>query len=465
MAGMNFLKSRSPAKSIVSGLTGQRRSRERCLAGFGFRSGRLLSVVFAVLASSSSLSFLSSRGQDAKSGRAGSSDVRRREALEGAAAALTGGAAAASPLVVAAPASLALTSDERRMANLFEAVTPGVVSISKYPPSASLGEAGRSSGSGFVWDGKHIVTNFHVVNGMQKPYVTFLSKAKDQGSTPKPAGFAAKQVRTTIPTEVLGSDAQSDVAVLRLMNTTWDNEPIPKDLVKLLPRGCSSDLVVGQDVLAFGNPFGLEHSLSRGIISGVRRTMEGSGGRPINGVIQTDASINPGNSGGPLLNSDGQVIGVNTAILTGSGTFAGVGLAIPIDLVKNNVESIFAKGFVRRPFLGITFAPDSMSEELQLNGIMVIKVVPDGPAGKAGIRPVRAGRLGDVVVSIDGGRVRTSDDLFKVLDKRAPGDTIILNVQRASSDPASDIYESQNVTVTLGETGQKKEEVPAPADD
>merc|ERR550532_2452741 len=165
-----------------------------------------------------------------------------------------------------------------------------------------------------------------------------------------------------------------------------------------LPRGNSANLLVGQNVFAFGNPFGLEHSLSRGIISGVSRKMESAAGRPINGVIQTDASINPGNSGGPLLNSEGQVIGVNTAILTGSGTFSGVGLAIPIDTVARNVESIIAKGFVKRPVLGIIFAPDVLSEELNLNGIMVMKVVPGGPAETAGVRPMRGGRLGDVVL-------------------------------------------------------------------
>jgi len=219
-----------------------------------------------------------------------------------------------------------------------------------------------------------------------------------------------------------------------------------------LPRSSSNNLLVGQNVFAFGNPFGLEHSMSRGIISGVARKMEGAGGRPINGVIQTDASINPGNSGGPLLDSDGNVIGVNTAILTGSGTFAGVGLAIPIDTVSRNVESIISKGFVRRPRLGIVFAPDVMSEELQLNGIMVMKVAPDGPAASAGVRPMRGGRLGDVVVSMDGKRVASTDDLFGVLEQKAPGDLVKLVVQRASTDAESDKYEEVELKVTLGIT-------------
>jgi 2-alkenal reductase len=220
--------------------------------------------------------------------------------------------------------------------------------------------------------------------------------------------------------------------------------------MQALSRGTSNNLLVGQNVFAFGNPFGLEHSLSRGIISGVSRKMEGAGGRPISGVIQTDASINPGNSGGPLLNSEGKVIGVNTAILTGSGTFAGVGLAIPIDLVQKNVDSIIAKGFVRRPVLGIVFAPDVMAEELQLPGIMVMKVVPGGPADQAGVRSMRGGRLGDVVLGMEGKKVSSTDDLFGILEQKAPGDTISLTVQRATTDVDSDKTEEKVLKVTLG---------------
>jgi len=284
-----------------------------------------------------------------------------------------------------------------------------------------------------------VVTNFHVITGMDKPYVTFLSKDPTE----------ATERRTTLDSTIIGSDAASDIAVLQI-GTTRDGQVPPKGLVRPLLVGTSNDLVVGQDVFAFGNPFGLEHSLSRGIVSGVSRTMEGAGGRPINGVIQTDASINPGNSGGPLLNSDGKVIGVNTAILTGSGTFAGVGLAIPIDTVAKNVESIIAKGFVRRPFLGIVFAPDVMVDELQLNGIMVMKVVPGGPAEAAGVRPMRGGRLGDVVVGIDSKRITSSDDLFKLLDLHQPGDNITMTVQRPSADIDSDKYEDVKLKVMLG---------------
>jgi len=329
---------------------------------------------------------------------------------------------------------------------LFEKVTPGVVSISKEPPAATQGierqtQAQSIAGSGFVWDENHVVTNNHVISSIEKPYVTFLIKDKATNT----------DKRTTLDAAIVGTDPASDVAVLRVGARSRDaSESAPRTLMSPLSRGASNNLLVGQNVFAFGNPFGLEHSLSRGIISGVSRKMESSEGRPINGVIQTDASINPGNSGGPLLNSDGQVIGVNTAILTGSGTFSGVGLAIPIDTVARNVESIIAKGFVKRPVLGIVFAPDVLSEELNLNGIMVMKVVPGGPAETAGVRPMRGGRLGDVVVKMEGKTVGSTDDIFGILDQRSPGDKVDLTVQRASEDASSDAYKNMTFQVQLG---------------
>lgn len=379
---------------------------------------------------------------------------------------------------LAVPPAMSLNADEQQVTTLFEKVTPGVVSISKEPPAVGANEdrAPSISGSGFVWDKNHIVTNAHVIAGSEKPFVTFLMKDPKSG----------RDRRTTLDAVVVGADTASDVAVLRVgdrMSMAEAQKPsatsaaapqakkapagkkasassatapqaAQQDLMMPLPKGASSSLLVGQNVYAFGNPFGLEHSLSRGIISGLSRKMEGGGGRPISGVIQTDASINPGNSGGPLLNSDGQVIGVNTAILSGSGAFAGVGLAIPIDTVSKNVESIIAKGFVRRPVLGIVFAPDIMADELQLNGIMVMRVVKGGPADEAGVRPMRGGRLGDIVVSLDGKRVSSTDDLFAFLDTKAPGQRISMMVQRPSAKEDSDGYEDVMLTVELGQAQQ-----------
>ncbi|CAK0880763.1 unnamed protein product [Prorocentrum cordatum] len=295
-----------------------------------------------------------------------------------------------------------MSQDEKQATKLFERTTPGVVSISKDPAPAQAatisgdeGSVGSIQGSGFVWDDSHVVTNSHVIQGISKPYVTFLTSDPRTG----------KVRRTTLDAVVVGSDTVSDVAVLRVEpRGRGQADGVPPDLMQALPRGTSSNLLVGQNVFAFGNPFGLEHSLSRGIISGVSRKMEGAGGRPISGVIQTD----------------------------------------------RNVDSIIAKGFVRRPVLGIVFAPDVMSEELQLPGIMVMKVVPGGPADLAGVRPMRGGRLGDVVLGMEGRRVSSTDDLFGVLEQKKPGDTISLTVQRATTDVESDRTEEKVLTVTLG---------------
>eukprot|EP00435_Cladocopium_sp_Y103_P032414 s2270_g8.t1 len=347
------------------------------------------------------------------------------------------------PLLGAEPAN-ALSKDETLVTSLFERVTPGVVSIAKEaPPEDSLGTKPSAglAGSGFVWDNRHVVTNYHVINELQTPFVTFLLNDK--------SGIK----RMSYLAQVVGYDTTSDVAVLEVQSQ--DKSSLPKGLMQPLLRGHSDKLLVGQNVFAFGNPFGLEHSLSRGIISGVSRKMEGTGGRPISGVIQTDASINPGNSGGPLLNSDGEVIGVNTAILSGSGMFAGVGLAVPIDTVSKNVESIISKGFVKRPLLGLIFAPDVMDQELQLNGIMVMKVIPGGPAESAGVRPMRGGRLGDVVVAMDGKKISSTDDLFGMLETRAPGDLVKLRLQRPNADLDSEVMEEIEVPIKLGQATDK----------
>eukprot|EP00931_Biecheleriopsis_adriatica_P115937 TRINITY_DN91671_c0_g1_i1.p1 TRINITY_DN91671_c0_g1~~TRINITY_DN91671_c0_g1_i1.p1 ORF type:complete len:456 (+),score=88.09 TRINITY_DN91671_c0_g1_i1:58-1425(+) len=338
--------------------------------------------------------------------------------------------------------AVALNGDERQVTTLFERVTPGVVSIMREAPLQDSDSAERPTpgitGSGFVWDDQHIVTNYHVTDGIQQPYVAFIQRDKE-----------GMNKRVALPADVIGFDAASDVSVLRVKGK--DGKAPSKDLMQALILGRSDNLLVGQNVFAFGNPFGLEHSLSRGIISGVMRKLEGAGGRPISGVIQTDASINPGNSGGPLLNSDGEVIGVNTAILSGSGMFAGVGLAIPMDTVRKNVESIISKGFVKRPLLGIVFAPDVMDQELQLNGVMVMKVVPGGPAASAGMRPMRGGRLGDVVIEIDGKRIGSTDDVFALLELRSPGDILKAKVQRPSADVDSDKYEEVIIPIRLGQ--------------
>jgi 2-alkenal reductase len=194
--------------------------------------------------------------------------------------------------------------------------------------------------------------------------------------------------------------------------------------------------------------------MSLGVISGVSREMPmGFGSRPMGGVIQTDAAINPGNSGGPLLDSDGRVVGMNTGIISDSGSFGGVGLAIPIDLVQHHVGNMMANGYVDRAALGVTFAPSGMAQALGIDGVIVMKVAPEGPASKAGVRALRKGRLGDVIVSIEGKRVSSSSDVVRVLDELAPGRSIKVQLKRASQDLGSDKYDLVDLNVELASSG------------
>jgi len=197
--------------------------------------------------------------------------------------------------------------------------------------------------------------------------------------------------------------------------------------------------------------------MSRGVISGLSRTMQsGVPGRPIRGVIQTDASINPGNSGGPLLDSDGNVIGLNSAILSSTGTFSGIGLAIPIDTVKRNVGSMISNGFVSRSSLGVVLAPEYLTEVLGVkNGAMVMKVFPGSPAQQAGVQAMRRGHIGDVIVGMAGKPVTSTADVFNILETSAPGDDLPLQIRRVSADADNDEFEVVSVTVRLGASNSK----------
>eukprot|EP00439_Symbiodinium_sp_Y106_P069393 s678_g11.t3 len=243
---------------------------------------------------------------------------------------------------------------------------------------------------------------------------------------------------------VVGADPLSDIAILQV--NAEENAHVAS-LMQPLSRGASEFLKPGQEVFALGNPFGLEHSMSKGVISGVSRSMEGTAGWPMSGIIQTDASINPGNSGGPLLNSEGSVVGVNTAILSTSGTFSGVGFALPIDTVQKNVESMIEEGYVTRPSIGVELAPDEVSESLGVPGAMVMKVVPGGPAQRAGMRALRSGQLGDVIVKMGSRPIASSSDVFRYLDQRQPGELVVMSVQRASSDLTSDDPDIVDITM------------------
>lgn len=317
-------------------------------------------------------------------------------------------------------ASTRLTSDETSTIRLFNRNTPSVVFITNLATrrdafTLNALEVPQGAGSGFVWDSNgHILTNYHVIRGASEVRIT-LSSGSDYAAT------------------VVGVDEDRDVAVLKI-----DLKGNAKDaqLLKPLQLGSSSDLQVGQRVYAIGNPFGLDHTLTTGVISGVQREISsGNTGRPIEGIIQTDAAINPGNSGGPLLSSSGSVIGINTAIFSPSGANAGVGFAIPVDLVKNSAEQILKCGFVVRPIIGISFAPDAAVEQLGVTGVLVLDARIGGPAAKAGVHGTTRdeyGRLvlGDIILSVDGKKVKTASDLYRALDKSNIGDSLDVELLR-----------------------------------
>ncbi|MFN3786655.1 MAG: S1C family serine protease, partial [Thiothrix sp.] len=259
-------------------------------------------------------------------------------------------------------------------------------------------EIPRGTGTGFVWDeAGHIVTNYHVVEG----HGTAKVRLADQRV------FDAK---------VVGASPRHDLAVLQLQSTV--------DMPPPVSIGTSSDLRVGQKVFAIGNPFGLDHTLTSGIISALQRSIDNEDGASMEGLIQTDAAINPGNSGGPLLDSAGRLIGVNVAIYSPSGASAGIGFAIPVDVVNRVVPRLVKDGRYTRPILGIA-ADDSISERvtarLKTQGVLVLEVQPGSPAAQAGIRATELTAddeliLGDIIQAIDGKPVASVNDLNNLLD-------------------------------------------------
>ncbi|KHN27431.1 Protease Do-like 1, chloroplastic [Glycine soja] len=308
-----------------------------------------------------------------------------------------------------------LQSDELATVRLFQENTPSVVYITNLAVkqdafTLDVLEVPQGSGSGFVWDKEgHIVTNYHVIRGASDLKVTLADQS-------------------TLDAIVVGFDQDKDVAVLRV--------DAPKDKLRPIPIGVSADLLVGQKVYAIGNPFGLDHTLTTGVISGLRREISSAAtGRPIQDVIQTDAAINPGNSGGPLLDSSGNLIGINTAIYSPSGASSGVGFSIPVDTVSGIVDQLVKFGKVTRPILGIKFAPDQSVEQLGVSGVLVLDAPANGPAGKAGLQSTKRdsyGRLilGDIITSVNDKKVTNGSDLYRILDQCKVGDKLIVEVLR-----------------------------------
>jgi S1-C subfamily serine protease len=316
----------------------------------------------------------------------------------------------ATPRTVSPRANLA--DAERTAIEIFERVAPSVVQVAGRPATPTMsaeeeGEGGRTqSGTGFVWDqAGHVVTNSHVVQGASAVVVRFAS-----GETTR--------------AEAVGSAPNYDLAVLRV--TGGRRLPGP------IAIGTSADLKVGQWAFAIGNPFGLDQSLTTGVISALKRRLPTSGGREITNVIQTDAAINPGNSGGPLLDSAGRLIGVNTAIISPSGSSAGIGFAIPVDVVNRIVPELIRSGRVPTPGIGIVAANEAVATRLGAEGVVVVRTQPGTPAERAGLRgmDLNAGTLGDVIVAINGQPVHRLADLTGQLEQTGVGQAVEITVKR-----------------------------------
>jgi S1-C subfamily serine protease len=310
-----------------------------------------------------------------------------------------------------------LAADEEATIELFARASPSVVYISTRRRvfdywSRDVMSVPRGTGSGFIWDNRgHVVTNFHVIQGASEADVRL-----NDGRTYKAA--------------LVGTSAMHDLAVLRI--------DVPFDKPPAVPIGTSSDLKVGQKVFAIGNPFGLDYTLTSGLVSALDRTLSERGGVTIRHLIQTDAAINPGNSGGPLLDSAGRLIGINTAIYSPSGAYAGIGFAVPVDTVNRIVPELIAEGEYRGPSLGVVLDEklnDLVASRTGIEGVVVLKVEPDSGAELAGLRGTTTDRsgallLGDIITAIDDDKVDAVQDIVQALDERRIGDEVLLTVTR-----------------------------------
>ena len=304
-----------------------------------------------------------------------------------------------------------LTEAETTTIAIFEQAAPSVVQVVGRTLGGRTpipGQNGRNmqTGTGFVWDeAGHVVTNHHVVEGASEVFIR-LASGEMARATP------------------VGSAARYDLAVLHLADRARLPPPVQV--------GTSSDLQVGQSTFAIGNPFGLDQTLTTGVISALTRRLPTSTGREIANVIQTDASINPGNSGGPLLDSAGRVIGVNTAIFSPTGTNTGIGFAIPIDTVNRIVPQIISEGRVPTPGIGIVAAGETVSAQLGVQGVVIVRVVPGSPAEKAGLRGLNpvTGEPGDVIVAVNGETVRRIPELTEALEEAGVGNNVESTVAR-----------------------------------
>jgi putative serine protease PepD len=330
--------------------------------------------------------------------------------------------------------AFSVTEDEKNNISVYEKVGDGVVNITNTALQMDFffnAFPTQGSGSGSIINTKgHILTNHHVVANAQKLEVTLADGSK-------------------WPAKLVGSDPDCDLAVIKI--------DAPKEKLKVIPMGDSRNLRIGQKVLAIGNPFGLERTLTTGIISSLGRTIRSEAGTMMEDIIQTDAAINPGNSGGPLLNSEGEIVGINSAIISPSGGSVGIGFAVPVNTAKRVVPELLAKGYVSYAWIGAsiqTLIPE-IAKYLKIKvdrGALIAEVVKGGPADRAGLKGgdqrVRVGNMivivgGDIVVKADQHEVKTNDELIRYIREKKPRDTILLNVFRKGN--------FEEVKVALGE--------------
>jgi S1-C subfamily serine protease len=338
----------------------------------------------------------------------------------------------AEPRAVTARGELA--GDERATIEIFETASPSVVFISttaqmQSPWTRNLTEIRRGTGSGFVWDEKgHVVTNYHVIEDARSARVRLADGR-------------------TYNAQFVGASPEHDLAVLRIGASPA--------LAKPVAIGSSTDLRVGQKVFAIGNPFGFDYSLTTGVVSALDRTIYSEQHGEIRRLIQTDAAINPGNSGGPLLDSAGRLIGINTAIYSPSGSFSGIGFAVPVDTVNRVVPQLIAHGSYVRPRIGI-YGDDGVSRpilnELGVNGVLILRIEPQSPADRAGLRATRVtgdGAVipGDIIRTVDGKPVEQMGDLIEVLEDYRIGDEVTIGAVR----------DGEEITLPLTLGGQYRE--------
>ena len=314
-----------------------------------------------------------------------------------------------------------LAADERTTIEIFERASPSVLFITTRQRVVSywtrnVFSVPKGTGSGFVWDDLgHLVTNNHVIEGASEATVR-LNDGRSYSAV------------------LVGASPAHDLAVLRI-SVAFDRPPP-------VPLRSSADLRVGQKVFAIGNPFGLDYTLTSGLVSALDRSLEVESGATIDHLIQTDAAINPGNSGGPLLDSAGRLIGINTAIYSPSGAYAGIGFAVPVDTVNRVVPELIARGSYLRPSLGIVIDAEinkTLTQQLGVSGVLLLKVAPGSAAEAAGLRGTRIDRNGDiipgdVILAIDGSPVESVSALFGRMDRYRIGDRIGLRVWRSGRE-------------------------------